>query len=140
MFRAKVCPKHVELILEINKTIIVASRWFLYYLTLLFIYTYHEIISLFLLCNSSFLKWLLKTAVINFNVPAGEKETFIKIKQRSPSFRTGLQNLTHSHMLCWVMQINELKTESNIQNEKKMCSHISKFKPGKTEFRGPDSY
>jgi hypothetical protein len=28
MFRAKVCPKHVELILEINKTIIVASRWF----------------------------------------------------------------------------------------------------------------
>ena len=30
---AKVCPKHVELILEINKTVIVASRWFLYYLT-----------------------------------------------------------------------------------------------------------
>ena len=28
----KVCPKHVELILEINKTVIVASRWFLYYL------------------------------------------------------------------------------------------------------------
>ena len=28
-----VCPKHVELILEINKTVIVASRWFLYYLT-----------------------------------------------------------------------------------------------------------
>ena len=27
---AKVCPKHVELILEINKTVIVASRWFLY--------------------------------------------------------------------------------------------------------------
>ena len=27
------CPKHVELILEINKTVIVASRWFLYYLT-----------------------------------------------------------------------------------------------------------
>jgi hypothetical protein len=25
---AKVCPKHVELILEINKTVIVASRWF----------------------------------------------------------------------------------------------------------------
>jgi len=33
MFRAKVCPKHVELILEINKTVIVASHWFLYYLT-----------------------------------------------------------------------------------------------------------
>ena len=30
---AKVCPKHVELILEINKTVIVASRWFLFYLT-----------------------------------------------------------------------------------------------------------
>ena len=30
---AKVCPKHVELIVEINKTVIVASRWFLYYLT-----------------------------------------------------------------------------------------------------------
>ena len=30
---AKVCPKHVELILEINKTVIVASSWFLYYLT-----------------------------------------------------------------------------------------------------------
>ena len=30
---AKVCPKHVELILEVNKTVIVASRWFLYYLT-----------------------------------------------------------------------------------------------------------
>ena len=30
---AKVCPKHVELILEINKTVIVASRYFLYYLT-----------------------------------------------------------------------------------------------------------
>ena len=29
---AKVCPKHVEWILEINKTAIVASRWFLYYL------------------------------------------------------------------------------------------------------------
>ena len=29
----KICPKHVELILEINKTVIVASRWFLYYLT-----------------------------------------------------------------------------------------------------------
>ena len=29
----KVCPKHVELILEINKTDIVTSRWFLYYLT-----------------------------------------------------------------------------------------------------------
>ena len=29
----KVCPKHVELILEIHKTVIVASRWFLYYLT-----------------------------------------------------------------------------------------------------------
>jgi len=29
----KVCPKHVELILEINKTVIVSSRWFLYYLT-----------------------------------------------------------------------------------------------------------
>ena len=28
----KFCPKHVELILEINKTVIVASRWFLYYL------------------------------------------------------------------------------------------------------------
>jgi len=28
----KFCPKHVELILEINKTLIVASRWFLYYL------------------------------------------------------------------------------------------------------------
>ena len=27
---AKVCPKHVELILEINKTVIVASRWFPY--------------------------------------------------------------------------------------------------------------
>jgi len=25
---AKVCPKHVELILEINKTVNVASRWF----------------------------------------------------------------------------------------------------------------
>jgi hypothetical protein len=24
---AKVCPKHVELILEINKTVIVASSW-----------------------------------------------------------------------------------------------------------------
>ena len=35
MFRANFCPKHVELILEINKTVIVASRWFLYYLTLL---------------------------------------------------------------------------------------------------------
>jgi len=33
MFRAKVCPKHVELISEINKTVIVASRLFLYYLT-----------------------------------------------------------------------------------------------------------
>ena len=32
IFRAKVCPKYVELILEINKTVIVASRWFLYYL------------------------------------------------------------------------------------------------------------
>jgi len=31
--RAKVCPKHVELILEINKTVIVASSWFLYYPT-----------------------------------------------------------------------------------------------------------
>ena len=30
---AKVCPKHVELILEINKTVIVASHWFPYYLT-----------------------------------------------------------------------------------------------------------
>jgi len=30
---AKVCPKHVELILEITKTVIVASRWFLYDLT-----------------------------------------------------------------------------------------------------------
>ena len=30
---AKVCPKHVELILEINKTVTVACRWFLYYLT-----------------------------------------------------------------------------------------------------------
>ena len=30
---SKFCPKHVELILEINKTVIVASRWFLYYLT-----------------------------------------------------------------------------------------------------------
>ena len=29
----KICPKHVEVILEINKTLIVASRWFLYYLT-----------------------------------------------------------------------------------------------------------
>ena len=29
----KICPKHVELILEINKTVVVASRWFLYYLT-----------------------------------------------------------------------------------------------------------
>ena len=29
----KVCPKHVKLILEINKTVIVASSWFLYYLT-----------------------------------------------------------------------------------------------------------
>ena len=29
----KIWPKHVELILEINKTVIVASRWFLYYLT-----------------------------------------------------------------------------------------------------------
>jgi len=29
----KICPKHVELILEINKTVIVASRWFIYYLT-----------------------------------------------------------------------------------------------------------
>ena len=29
----KICPKNVELILEINKTVIVASRWFLYYLT-----------------------------------------------------------------------------------------------------------
>jgi len=28
MFRANVCPKHVELIFEINKTVIVASRWF----------------------------------------------------------------------------------------------------------------
>ena len=32
---AKVCPKHIELNLEINKTVIVASRWFLYYLTYL---------------------------------------------------------------------------------------------------------
>ena len=33
LFRsAKVCRKHVELILEINKTVIVASRWFLFYL------------------------------------------------------------------------------------------------------------
>ena len=31
---ASFIPKHVELILEINKTVIVASRWFLYYLTL----------------------------------------------------------------------------------------------------------
>ena len=30
---AKVCPKHFELILEINKSVIVASRWFLYCLT-----------------------------------------------------------------------------------------------------------
>ena len=30
---AKVCPRHVELILEINKIFIVASRWFIYYLT-----------------------------------------------------------------------------------------------------------
>ena len=29
----KICPKHVELILEINKTVIVESRWFPYYLT-----------------------------------------------------------------------------------------------------------
>ena len=29
----KICPKYVELILEINKTVIVASRWFLYYFT-----------------------------------------------------------------------------------------------------------
>ena len=29
----KLCPKHVELVLEINKTVIVASRWFLYYVT-----------------------------------------------------------------------------------------------------------
>ena len=28
----KICPKHIELILEINKTVIVASCWFLYYL------------------------------------------------------------------------------------------------------------
>ena len=33
MFRANFCPKHVLLILEINKTVIVASRWFPYYLT-----------------------------------------------------------------------------------------------------------
>ena len=26
----KVCPKHVELILKIDKTVIVASSWFLY--------------------------------------------------------------------------------------------------------------
>ena len=31
----KICPKHVELILEINKTVIVASRWFLYYLMMM---------------------------------------------------------------------------------------------------------
>jgi hypothetical protein len=27
MFRARFCPKHVELILKINKTVIVASSW-----------------------------------------------------------------------------------------------------------------
>ena len=32
-------PKHVELILEINKTVIVASRWFLYYLTYILLYS-----------------------------------------------------------------------------------------------------
>ena len=30
MFRAIFCPKHVELFLEINKTVIVVSSWFLY--------------------------------------------------------------------------------------------------------------
>jgi hypothetical protein len=36
----KICPKHVELILEINKTVIVASRWFsiLLYLQTLDVY------------------------------------------------------------------------------------------------------
>ena len=29
----KIDPEHVELILEINKTVIVAFLWFLYYLT-----------------------------------------------------------------------------------------------------------
>jgi len=41
-------------------------------------------------------------------------------------------------MLYSVTQRNELKTESNNKNEK-MCSHISKFKPGKTEVCGPQS-
>ena len=31
-----ICPKHVELTLEINKTVTVASRWFLYYLTYIY--------------------------------------------------------------------------------------------------------
>jgi NAD(P)H-flavin reductase len=36
------------------------------------------------------------------------------------------------------MQINELKIIS--KRGEKMCSYISKFKPGKTEFCGPGSY
>ena len=39
---AKVCPKHVELILEINKTVIVASRWFPHYLVVLTFWFYAE--------------------------------------------------------------------------------------------------
>ena len=40
----KICPKHVELILEIDKTVIVASSWFLYYLTYIYnnLYTYYS--------------------------------------------------------------------------------------------------
>ena len=36
----KFAPKRVELILEINKTVIVASRWFLYYILYIYIILY----------------------------------------------------------------------------------------------------